>query len=311
MKWESGWRMNSQLQIRLINHQDIDYEKWGQCITNAPNGSLYACSWYLDLVTEKWQALVYGDYEYVMPLPFKKKYGIKYVYQPAYCQQLGVFPTPPFEIQKEFAHYLRRQFRLVSYQLNSENSNRAFGSYKTTEKVNYCLLLQNSYDQLYSNFSQHSKRNIKKAEKNKVNVIKGLFAHEYVASKRSSMKTAVSEDMLRKLSLLMTNTITSGKGMVYAAYSEVNNLCGAAFILFDGGRAYYLNAFSTDEGRDNRAMYAIVNEFIKEYAGVSLILDFEGSIIEGIARFYKGFGAAQQNYFYIYSNRLPIIRWFK
>ena len=279
-----------------------------ECIKKAQNKRLYANSWYLDLVSPTWDALIFRDYEYVMPLPCKKKYGIKYVYQPAYCQQLGIFPTPPFEIQKEFAQQLKNRYRLVSYQLNSENSARAFKEFQTSEKINLCLSLQQLYEELYIRFSPHAKRNIKKAQKSKVKVIKGLLPMEYVTIKRKTLNSTVSENTLIILNKLMSNTITSGKGIIYAAYSSMNNLCAAAFFLAGGGRASYLNAFSTEEGRENRAMYAIVNEFINEFAGSGLVLDFEGSVIEGIARFYKGFGATEENYSYIYSNRLPIIK---
>ena len=44
-------------------------------------------------------------------------------------------------------------------------------------------------------------------------------------------------------------------------------------------------------------MFMIINELIKENAGKDILLDFEGSQIEGIARFYKGFGAINQPYY--------------
>jgi hypothetical protein len=36
-----------------------------------------------------------------------------------------------------------------------------------------------------------------------------------------------------------------------------------------------------------------------------MTLDFEGSNIPGIARFYKGFGALPQTYYSLHQNRLP------
>jgi hypothetical protein len=50
--------------------------------------------WHLDRTAVVWDALVWGDYEFVMPLPVRKKWGIQYVYQPLFCQQLGIFPKP-------------------------------------------------------------------------------------------------------------------------------------------------------------------------------------------------------------------------
>jgi hypothetical protein len=59
-------------------------------------------------------------------------------------------------------------------------------------------------------------------------------------------------------------------------------------------------------------MYAIFDAFIKKYAGHDLVLDFEGSEIEGIARFYRGLGAKPVYYYSVKQNRLPVwARWIK
>ena len=42
-----------------------------------------------------------------------------------------------------------------------------------------------------------------------------------------------------------------------------------------------------------------INELIKEHAGTEKILDFEGSRIEGLKRFYKGFGGVERSYYLI------------
>ncbi len=298
------------IQLQYIKHENINSEKWDRCIENAPNYRVYAMAWYLDIVAKKWDAFIWGDYEFVMPLPIKLKFGIKYIYQPIYCQQLGIFPNPPIEIQKQFAHQLKKKYRLINYQINSENDILAFKNYDNNQKVNFELSLNSNYQSLFNSFSKHAKRNISSAKKNRVTVVKGSTLEEFIRAKKEATKATVKESTYHILKRLMANTITSGNGAVYSAYSSNNSICAAAFIVFHKNRAYYLNAFSTDEGRENRAMYAIVDNIIKEFSGSNIVLDFEGSIIEGIARFYKGFGATPKKYFYIYSNRLPVIRSF-
>ena len=297
-------------ELQYIKHKNIDSEKWNRCIDNSPNYRVYAMAWYLDIVTETWDAFIWGDYEFVLPLPIKSKFGIKYIYQPTYCQQLGIFPNPTPEIQKQFANQLKNKYHLINYQINSENDILAFKNFGNNRKVNFELPLNLEYQSLQNSFSKHAKRNINSAKKNRVTVLKGSTLEEFIRVKKETTKVTVKESIYQVLKRLMANTITSGKGVIYSAYSSNNTLCAAAFIIFHKNRAYYLNAFSTDEGRENRAMYAIVDNIIKEFSGSSLIIDFEGSVIEGIARFYKGFGATSKNYFYIHSNRLPIIRSF-
>src|SRR6266550_2768979 len=68
--------------IHYLQRQDIDLIKWNACITAAPNGLIYARSFYLDAMTaEQWDGLVMGDYEAVMPLPWRRKFGFYYLYQ--------------------------------------------------------------------------------------------------------------------------------------------------------------------------------------------------------------------------------------
>ena len=77
--------------IRYLRHEEIDKEKWDRCIDNAPNGLIYAYSYYLDAMSTHWDGIVSGDYQSVFPLTWNKKYGIKYLYQPFLTAQLGIF----------------------------------------------------------------------------------------------------------------------------------------------------------------------------------------------------------------------------
>jgi len=45
----------------------------------------------------------------------------------------------------------------------------------------------------------------------------------------------------------------------------------------------------------------LFDSIIEEYAGQKKILDFEGSGIPGVARFFQSFGAVNEPY-YVYSN---------
>ena len=52
-------------------------------------------------------------------------------------------------------------------------------------------------------------------------------------------------------------------------------------------------------------MFLLMNHIIKTHAESKKILDFEGGSLEGVARFYKGFGAEEEIY-YIWQN--PILK---
>src|SRR5436305_8276918 len=90
--FENGLNMSEPVfDIRYLEREQIDIDKWDRCIADAPNGLIYARSFYLNAMAENWTALVAGDYEYVMPLTWKSKAGFKYLYQPYFTKTLGVF----------------------------------------------------------------------------------------------------------------------------------------------------------------------------------------------------------------------------
>src|SRR5437016_14568872 len=100
--------------IRYFQHHQIDKKKWDDSIRRSVNGMVYAYSWYLDVVSPNWNALIEGNYEAVFPLTWRKKYGFYYLYQPLFTQQLGVF----FSVKKingatvqEFLDSIPAQYR--------------------------------------------------------------------------------------------------------------------------------------------------------------------------------------------------------
>ena len=89
--------------IQYIANDNLDYEKWDKCIIGSVNGNFYAKSWYLDIVSPNWKALIQDDYKAVFPLPIKKRLGISYISQPLFTQQLGIFSS---ECGKNFEEFL-------------------------------------------------------------------------------------------------------------------------------------------------------------------------------------------------------------
>ena len=103
----------------------------------------------------------------------------------------------------------------------------------------------------------------------------------------------------------MRKCIETGHGRICAAFSQEGTLSAAVFFLTDKERVYFLFAASDPIARENGAMFFLVDQFIVEHAGSSLILDFEGGNDPDLGRFYKSFGAGEVYYDRILINRLP------
>ncbi|MCD4697606.1 MAG: hypothetical protein K8S16_15375 [Bacteroidales bacterium] len=297
--------------IKYLQHQEIDIEKWNRCIDTSFNGMVYAKSWYLDVVAENWNALVENDYERVFPLTWKQKYGIYYLYQPLFTQQLGLFSTTRLneEIVTDFINSIPSKFKFIEINLNTLN-NLSERRYNVTEWVNHELDLINSYERIKNNFSTNLKRNLKKAYKSNLTISKNIKPDEVIRLFRDNRGKKIpglhNEEYL-KLSRLAYAGIYKGHINTYGVYTLHNELCAGVIFLKSHKKIIFLFSGLSQEGRTLNAMAFLIDHFIKDHNGHHLTLDFEGSNDIQLARFYKSFGSKKTTYPHLVINKLPLI----
>ncbi len=300
--------------LKYVKHDEIDYVKWDRCVSEASNSRVYALSWFLDRTAGYWDALVWGDYDFVMPLPVKRKFGIFYLFHPIYCQQLGIFSSPPAEIGQKFYQRLEAKFIYGDIQLNAENTPpKNMKGISFFPRNNFLLQTTGAdYRNVSSAYSENTRRNIVKASKNRLNYAEGIPQEDFLAFKMKNPAGKISKQNMQKLKSIIAYSVHKGFGEIIGVYSSENNLCAAAFFCRWKNRLIYMNAVSSDEGKELRAMFFLIDRLLKNAAGKNLILDFEGSMVPGIARFFKGFGATPEVYGQLRINRLPrAIKWAK
>ena len=56
------------MQFRFVPFEEIDKNKWNGAVHYSPHGNIYGYHWYLKSVIKKWDAIVEGDYQSVMPV---------------------------------------------------------------------------------------------------------------------------------------------------------------------------------------------------------------------------------------------------
>ncbi len=281
------------MQINHIQHKDIDYKRWDQCISTAVNHFIYAYSWYLDIVSPDWEALTDDNYDYVMPLPVKRRFYIPYLVQPFLTQQLGFFSSKP--LTEEILQQFIKKIPYYSYELHL---NEKIEHPEITLMPNYVLQLNKSYKETASKYSKNTQRNIDKAIKSKLKVIKesdnNTFMNFY-----QEISTHLKSDDFEIILKVLDKAKENNALEIYIVKNENNETCAALALLISSERLTYFLPASNAAGKKNCSMFFLVDELIKKYAGQNLIFDFEGSSIEGIARFYKGFGAENQPYYSI------------
>jgi hypothetical protein len=297
--------------ITFLKNTEIDKKKWDDCIQDSMNSLLYAYSWYLDLLAPGWCALVKDDYLSVMPLPTRKKMGIEYVFQPFFAQQLGVFSKEEQspEILEEFISNIPSEIKYIDTNLNIYNPVAKI-NFPTVKATNYELDLSGKAEDLFKNYSSNTKRNIKKSKK-LIKIDENIPVKELIRLKSENTRPRRSAKFYIWMSTFVEQLLLKGHGKLIGAKVD-GNLVAAALFGLDNKRVYYLIPVSDNEGKELRAMFSVIDFVIDSYAGSGKILDFEGSDIKGIARFFDGFGAKAKYYHKLKINRLPLpLRFFK
>ncbi|MEJ5264911.1 MAG: hypothetical protein WHT29_06310 [Bacteroidales bacterium] len=278
--------------IHYVQHADIDRKKWDATVELAMGGMPYALSWYLDIISPQWDALVDDDYDAIMPVPVKRKYGLRYVIQPPFAQQLGVFSSKMLypKTVEHFCNMLTHLYGYVNIQLNYSNVSPFFS------KVfpNYVLDLNRDYTDLRIYFSENHRRNIRKILKDGQLVVNEGFSNAEVETFIQQQESFKS--LIPFLMQLTREAIARNAGNWQVAVDQNGNIVSVIFWLKFRYRHIYLYSLSSEAGKLHRASFFLVNEYIRQNSGNTILIDFEGSRIPGVARFFEGFGARLEYY---------------
>jgi hypothetical protein len=292
-----------------VKRHEIDREKWDRCIEQAPNGRIYAYSDYLDQMTDHWDALIEDDYKTVMPLPWKKKGWISYIYQPSFTASLGIFGKAiTQETILRFLNTIPSQFQWVEMDLNSMNmlANPVDGMITRT---NLLLPLNKPYEELRDAYRDNTRRDVAKA------ISMGCFCKENVpvhdicmiAMQQMSARNDGQRKGLNDLEKLYSKLYEKKQAVNWGLFDPAGHL-----IVFSHERAYYILAANTPESRQYKSAHCILDHFIRSYAGTSCTLDFEGSDLPNLSFFYRSFGARPEYYPFYRRDRLPaILKWLR
>jgi hypothetical protein len=308
--------MDEQYNIRYINHTEIDKIKWDNRITHSANGLIYAYSFYLDNMTDEWDALVLNDYEAIMPLTWKKKYSIRYLYQPFLTAQLGVFGNNlSARILELFVKQIPSDFKYWDFYLNHQNVFPVSGSgINLYLRSNYVLDLSKSYEVLNTGYRENIKRNIKKCTQLGCRAEKGFEAEKVIdlALQQMRVRNRETDQNISRFRKLYKLLQAKAMATTYGIFSAQDELLVSAIFFYSHNRAYYILVGNHPNGKTMGASHALIDAFIKDHAGQKMLLDFEGSDIRNLAFFYSSFGALEEKYTAIRLNRLPFyLKWLK
>ncbi|MBZ4192112.1 GNAT family N-acetyltransferase [Niabella beijingensis] len=296
--------MNTLSTIRFFKRAEIDTTRWDAFIKNSAQYRIYALSNWLDHLSPGWSALINADYSVVMPLPVKKKYGISYLAQPRFTQQLGLYSARPLSpaVAEDFLYHAAHLFSFAEIFLNTGT-----GSDAPAEKDNYILPLNNPYPEIRSRYSRSLTDNsLRPASKNQLKYIQQTDTAAAIDQYRQlyQQRMGLEDAAYHQLEVLAAAMKKTGNCFTRQVIITEGRPVATSLFFIDRQRIYNLCSATPPEGRKLNANYFLYDQLIREFAGSGLILDFEGSTIPGIAAFYKKFGAHPEPYYFVKWNRL-------
>lgn len=300
--------------LRYIPRNEIDISKWDHCINTAPNGLVYAYSYYLDHMARNWDALVLEDYQAVCPVTWNRKFGIRYLHQPPFCAALGVFGANLTEsILQAFVQHLVAANRVVEIDMNFGNI-LLYPPVFSIVRNNYVLNLSKSYEEICGQYRENIKRNIRKSQQLNCRYQTDIDVDEVIRLARMQAQNNPDATVadFRRFRELFDFMHAKGTAVCCGVYNQSNELVSSCVYFFSHNRAYYILVGNHPSGKTMGASHYLIDRFIHEHAGKEMYLDFEGSDIRNLAFFYSSFGASVERYPALRMNRLPWwIRWLK
>lgn len=287
--------------IRYLKHSEINPEQWNQTVRNSLFSTIFAEYEMLDILTDPdtWDAIVKDDYDAVMPLPYRKKGVLKYVYTPFFIPQMGIFhgedlPQWKYDL---FLEEVSEHYVLADLLMNEQNT----WDWKkgiTPYLVSHVLSMHLPYSELYSQFHENTRRNIKAAQKQQSRVtVQEEKVADIIALFRNNRGQGgdvhFRDDDYGRLQCVSDYLLEHNQLEVYGVRTSINELAAGALFVKDGKCRWFW--FS---GRDNRLseskpMFLLLDAYIRDHAESDLYLDFNGSSNPNVARLYRSFGSAR------------------
>ena len=305
--------------IQHLQSYEVDKAAWDDCIDHAPNGLVYALSWYLDVVSPSWEAIVVEkDARYLVcfPLPIMKIGKIKYIAHPVFCQQLGIYYRDhQYEkYTKQILKILLTAFRYIPRLcFNTSNTWQVPSHPRLHAKTYYThlLSLDNSYEKIRSGYhrdrryrvNQAKKKNISIESSDDINPLISIFVRD-TEEKIPSIGHDTNYSLLR--SLFEAVKANGRYELYYTLDDQGNHTSGCWFVIYNYRIIYLFNA-ALNGARHENGRSLIIDHVIQKYQSSLYVLDFESPGIEAIDNFYSSFGSRPTPFYFFYYNNLPVV----
>lgn len=299
--------------IRYFQHQNIDLNKWDECISQCTHLT-YPLSWYLNCVSPNWHAFILeqdNQYLAVFPICTQKKKGINYAFQPYFTQQLGYFSITPSS--QEFTNFLKcLNQTFLHFDINLSINNRNIfpknnTSFLTHENETCLLNLNQEYELIYKKYNSNRKRDIKKAKKNNLVCSTSDDIDSLIQIFKDTKGQEVSElkDIhYNNLKKIFKEGQRKEQAKIFVTQNENDEILSGGLFLFSKTQITFLFGCTSMLGKRNGSMTFLMDFVIQKHSKTPYLFDFEGSNISSISHYYQSFGAQPYKYLTIRDKKI-------
>ena len=285
--------------IKILKNNEIDFKKYNECLEKSVQKNFYAKREILDHLCESWELLIWDDYQYMMPVPIKRKLGLKFAVMPLFCQQLGIFgPGHNEEIEILFLEFLQKNYRVYSYAFNFHN----LVTQNLGKKKNY-FIEETEYQLLRKNYFKGRKSTVKTAQ---YLIFKELKSTDFLDFIKSNFKGLDKKGDVNQFFRYMNFLESENKLRLFGSYKE-NELTNMAIIIDDENRFSLLGLINEDQYKSDNGASFLIDRILKENIHEKSF-DFMGGSIRGIEVFFKSFGAILQEYPILVNSKKDLLK---
>lgn len=273
--------------------------------------------WWLDAAvgSENWDvALVEkgGRIDAALPFYLRKRYGVTILTVPNLTPSLGPWLRPydgkmNKRIAREkslltdlFASLPQHDLYQQNWHVGQQNWQPLYwNGFEQSTGYTYRLNDLSNTDEIWNAMDQNTRNDVRKAHNRESVRIREATSIEEVL--RVCAKTFARQGLRVPYSGAYANTMISaaqqqGAVDLLIAEGKMGELHASAVILYGNEVAYYILGGGDPEHRKSGAASLILWEAIQRSAERVKAFDFEGSMIEPIERFFRGFGGTQTPY---------------
>jgi hypothetical protein len=291
------------------------YEELVAC---SPQGSIYAHRWWLEALAPGNVEIIEvrrgGVLQAAWPLVCVAVDRARHLGMPPLTQKLGILFAPSTgKLVEQQSMHQRLSGEMIAklgeFTTFSQNFHENYTDWLPfhwrgyTQTTRYTYVLEDIADSaaLWAGMRPHHRKAIRKAQRQGVRVRDELPLDTFIelyrmTFARQKLQPPVTDQQIRRIDAALC--LNAGR-RIFGGVDGQGRVHAAIYVAWADGTAYYLMGGSEPGLRESGAQLLAMWEAVRFAATVAKRFDFEGSMLPGVERAFRGFAAKQVPYFAI------------